>query len=105
MSRRPAAGDTPRPESAGVFDAGVLVWSRRLPTGRQRLIHHDMAGSSEVNPQDIPDETGLFIYSHDGRNARWLAARQAWKTRNPRVVRLESEPNPRHRSDPDGIAN
>ena len=35
----------------------------------QTLIHHDLAGSSETHPQDIPDEAGLFIYSHDGRNA------------------------------------
>ena len=36
---------------------------------QQRLIHHDMAGSSEAHPQDIPDEAGLFIYSQDGLNA------------------------------------
>jgi hypothetical protein len=35
----------------------------------QQSIHHDLAGSSETSPLDIPDEAGFFVYSHDRRNA------------------------------------
>jgi len=32
-------------------------------------VHHELTGSSEVHPLDIPDEAGFFIHSHDARNA------------------------------------
>lgn len=42
--------------------------ARSIRVERQ-LVHHDLAGSSAVHPQDIPDAAGLFVYSRDGRNA------------------------------------
>jgi len=35
----------------------------------KQLVHHGLAGTSAAHPQDISDEAGLFVYSHDGRNA------------------------------------